>query len=206
MKAVQKLVTQDSFDANGVLIPAGHVGTFDEERLNGKEAHLHDISDMPPTVPIEMAAIGPTGPNPKQPQQIPAGAVQGPGGEYLLPGKRLVGEVTDPQTERLDDRGLRDVEAEDKVNETLTDIMGDDASLADGSIPATVARTTAGTTEGNADDALVAGNVSEVTADLGTKTDEQLEAIRAAETDRERPRAGVLNAVDAELEARKLTA
>ena len=29
MDLVQKLVTEDSFDAMGALIPAGHIGTFD---------------------------------------------------------------------------------------------------------------------------------------------------------------------------------
>lgn len=193
MKAVQKFVTEDSFDANGVLVPAGHVGLFDEERLSGKEKHIHDVGEMPPSVPVEMAAIAPTGPNPRTPQQIPADAVQGPAGEYFLPGKHLVGEVTNPQETRIDDAGLRDPDAEAAVDEKLTEIM-------DG------ANSTAGTTAGNADDALVAGNVAEVTADLGTKTDEQLAAIRAAETDREKPRAGVLNAIDEELEARKQTA
>jgi hypothetical protein len=42
-----------------------------------------------------------------------------------------------------------------------------------------------------------------VTANLGTQTDEQLEAMKAAEKDREQPRKGVLKAIDAELESRK---
>lgn len=205
MKPVQKLVTQDSFDANGVLVPAGHIGMFDEDRLNGDEKHLHDASELPEEAAVEIAALGPTGPNPKLPQQIPAGAVQGPGGTYLLPGKRLVGEVTDPHETRIEDAGLRQPDLEDNVNESLSDIMGGDAGLATGSVPATV-DTTAGATEGNADDALVAGTVKEVTTDLGGKTDEELAAIRAAESDREQPRAGVLKAVDAELESRRSNA
>src|SRR5438034_10043483 len=102
MKAVQKLVTNDSFDAHGVLIPAGHIGTFDEDRLNGDEPHLKDVSEELVAVPVEIAAIAPTGPNPRIPQQIPSDAVQGPGGDYLIPGKRLVGEVTNPVEQRIE--------------------------------------------------------------------------------------------------------
>lgn len=201
MKPVQKLVTQDSFDASGVLVPAGHIGLFDEERLNGNEAHLKDVGDFE-IATIEMAAIGPSGPNPTAPQQIPPGAVQTAAGEYALPGKRLVGEVTRRQEERIDQAGLGDDKAEGKVSDQLAEIMGGDAALATGSIPATVAANPAAT----ADTALVDGTIPEVTADLGGKTDDQLAAMRAAETDREKPRAGVLKAIDAELEARRANA
>lgn len=185
MKAVQMLATEDSFDANGVLVPAGHIGTFDADRLNGKEKHLHEVDgDMRPAV-VEMAAIAPTGPNPTVPQQVPPGAVQGPGGNYMTPGKVLVGEVTSPADERIEQRGLRDPDQEAAVTEALKDVMD------------------TGTTPNNDDDALVAGTVAEVTANLGTQTDEQLTAMRAAEVDREKPRKGVLDAIDAELESRK---
>ena len=198
MEAVKKFVTEASFDANGVLIPAGHVGTFDAERLNGKEEHLLDADEMPPTAVVEIAPIAPTGPNPTTPQQLPANAVQGPGGEYVTPGKRLVSEVTRPAEERIDQRGLGSENNEAEVDEALKEIMGSAATAA---APAT-ANAGQTSTENNDDD-LVAGTVGEVTADLGTKTDEQLTQMRAAEVDREKPRKGVLDAIDEELEARK---
>ncbi|MFL6728055.1 MAG: hypothetical protein ACJ8FS_16305 [Sphingomicrobium sp.] len=183
MKAVQKLVTNDSFDAHGVLIPAGHIGTFDEERLNGDEPHLKDVSDALVAVPVEIAAIAPTGPNPRIPQQIPSDAVQGPGGDYLIPGKRLVGEVTNRQEDRIDAAGLREPDAEAANDQALQEIMG--------------------TGLNSNDDALVAGTVADITAGLGTKTDEELAALRAAEVDREKPRKGVLSAIDDELDTRR---
>jgi hypothetical protein len=73
---------------------------------------------------------------------------------------------------------------------------------------ASVATTTAAPTPAtvdNADDKLVAGTVPEVTADLGGKTDDELNAMLAAENDREKPRAGVLKAIEAEQTARKET-
>lgn len=186
MSFVQRLVTEDSFDAQGVLVPAGHIGTFDTERLNGDEKHLHDASEIE-IATVEMAAIGPSGPNPRIPQQIPPGAVQDGAGNYTVPGKVLVGEVTDPAETRIDDAGLRDPDKEAETSEKLAEIMGR---------PPTA-------TLNNEDDALVAGTVKEVTANLGAKTDDELTTLRAAEQDREKPRAGVLTAIDEELDARK---
>lgn len=185
MQAVQMFATEPSFDANGVLIPAGHIGTFDKERLTGKEKHLREITgdDMRPAI-VEIAAIAPTGPNPRNPQQIPPDAIQGPTGDYVQPGKRLVGEVTAPEKERIEERGLREEGHEAAVTEKLEEVMGTSSTQ-------------------NDDDELVSGTVAEITADLGTKTDDEIAAMRAAEVDRERPRKGVLSAIDAEVEARK---
>lgn len=54
--------------------------------------------------------------------------------------------------------------------------------------------------KGNADDALVAGNVAEIAGSIDDKTD--LDALEAAEKDREVPRSGVLNAIAKERAAR----
>lgn len=178
MAYVQKLVTADSFDARGVLVPAGHVAVFDEGRLNGDEEHIKDVGDFREAV-VEIAPIAPTGPNPKIPQQVPPDAIQAPGGDYYLPGKRLVAEVTDPQEQRIDQPGLRDAENEANVDATLADVMG--------GAPAPAVST--------------AGTVKEVTADLGTKTDDQLREMRAAE-EGDKNRATVLAAIDKELEGR----
>lgn len=178
---VRKFVTQDSFDATSSLIRAGHIGTFDEDKLTGKEKHLKDIDGDIQPARVQVAPIGPTGPNPRRPQQVPPDAVQGANGEYLLPGaKVLVGEVTQPVDQRIDAAGLN-TSQEAENTEALRGIMDTN----------------------NNDDALVAGTVAEVTANLGAQTDEQLTAMRAAEVDREKPRKGVLDAIDAELEGRK---
>lgn len=192
---VQKLVSEASFDARGVLVPAGQIGMFDPDKLvneAGKEAaHLHDVGDFVPAV-VEIAPIAPTGPNPTQPQQIPPGAVQGPGGEYMIPGKQLVGEVTHPKEERIDDRGLRDADREDAVNAKLEEIMG--------TTVATDTLTNASTQ--TAGETLTDGTVDQVTADLGTKTDDQLNAILTAEK-AGKNRTGVVGPVQAELDSRK---
>jgi hypothetical protein len=203
MKPVQKLVTQDSFDAYGVFIPAGHIGTFDEERINGDEKHLKDPGGFEPAI-VQIAAIGPTGPNPTAPQQIPPDAVQTAGGGYATPGKVLVGEVTQSADIRL-----TAIEASDeaKTTKALSEVM--DTSLEGQRSAETNGAATTDTNAGNNgnvennDDGLVAGTVADVTKDLGTKTDEQHAAIQAAERDREKPRAGVLNAIQDELDARK---
>jgi hypothetical protein len=193
MGMVQKLVTEDSF-VNGTLVRAGHLATFDEEQLTGKEKHIKDVDGFEPAI-VQVAPIGPTGPNPKLPQQIPPDAIQSASGEYQLPGKTLVAEVTRPQEERIDQAGLGDDNAEAKVTDTLADLMSDNATGEAGGGK--------GSTSGNADDALVDGTVSEVTANLGGQTDEQLAKMKAAENDREKPRTGVISAIDAELEKRK---
>lgn len=179
MNLVQKLVTEDSFDANGVLIPAGHIGTFDADRLSGKEPHIFDAASIGgQTAIVEIAAVSPTGPNPRIPQQIPPDAVQGPGGDYMVPGKRLVGEVTDTADARIDDRGLRDPDTENEVSDKLDDIMGSAAA-------------------GTASSASVEGTVADVTANLGAQTDEQLDDMLAAERAGSN-RKGVISAIEAE--------
>jgi hypothetical protein len=180
MALVQMLVTEDSYDAAGVLIHAGHIGTFDTERLNGKEKHLHDASKLGADAMVEMSAVAPTGPNPTMPQQIPTDAVQGSGGQYQIPGKTLVGEVTNPQEERIDDRNLRDADHEAKVSDALADIMDKPPEAA--------------AKNGN-------GTVADATANLGAKTDDQLEA-QLADEKAGANRKGVVSAIEDELAKR----
>lgn len=195
MKPVAKLVTEDSFDAVGKLVPAGQIGTFDAETLSGKEPHLHDVPSEPQPV-VEISAIAPTGPNPTVPQQLPPDAVQLPGGGYGRTGAVLTAERTLPEEERR--AGLTDPgdDAEGKYLEKLQEAEAETARL-----KAEIARLQNGAEqpsskpEGNADDDLVAGNVADIVADLGGKTDEELEALRAAEMDREKPRKGVLSGI-----------
>lgn len=269
-KFVQKMVTERSFDAMGALIQEGQIGTFDENRLTGKEPHIFAVGDTAPVF-VEQSAIAPTGPNPTVPQQIPPDAVQGPGGAYVRPGVVLVAERTMDADQRLADRlkegdtsegdlrdELRRMDArtaeiralleQDRQNRetahraelssvglapapapTMDQLMdnggapagdseevtalkaeierlknlpagaesgggaGVDAGAGDGGV---------GSTSGNANDALVEGTVKTVTAELGTKTDDQLNAMLKAENDREQPRVGVTKAIQTELDTR----
>lgn len=172
-----KITTIDRFDGTK-LVPRGQIVQFaDGIDLSGD----HNLVDVPAgfaPATVEVAALGPTGPNPTNPQQLPHDAVQTSSG-YAIPGAKLVGEVTLPQETRIDAAGIGD------GNTAQADV----AALMD--------------TTHNDDDALVAGTVAEVTADLGGKTDDELAALRAAEIDREQPRKGVIKAIDAELNTRK---
>lgn len=174
MALVQKLVTEDSYDATNTLIPAGHVGSFDTARLTGNERHLQDVGDFQAAY-VQIAAIGPTGPNPTQPQQIPFDAIQGAGGTYQVPGKILTAERTLNADQRLAGLGLDDEGREQAVTERL-------AAAADN----------ATSTGASAD-----GTVAEVTTNLGGKTDAELDALRTAEAAGGN-RKGVLSAIEAE--------
>lgn len=186
MAYVQKIVTEDSFDSLGKFVSAGHVGTFEEEHLNGKEPHLVDLSGQAPVATVEIAPITVTGPNPTVPQQIPPDALQSSSGLYVQPGKVLVAEVTRPEAERT--ALISTPEEEAAATEELSNILDEAGSGEVGSA--------------NIDNDLVEGTVADVTADLGSKTDDQLAAIEAQEKDREKPRSGVLKAIEAERESR----
>lgn len=195
MSIVQKLVTEDSF-VNGVLVPAGHMASFDTALLNGKEPHIHDADGMPTAV-VEMSAIGPSGPNPVAPQQISPDTVQGPGGGYFRPGAMIVGEATKDADVRLRDRMKEGDTSEgdmakllEEANKETARLRAELAARSNGVAPAA--------TTANDDDDLVAGNVSDIVATLGEKTDEELDALRSAELDREKPRKGVTDAIKAE--------
>ena len=118
MAYVQKLVTEDSYDATNTLVRSGHVGTFDTERLNGDEKHLKPVGNFQEAF-VEMSAISPTGPNPTIPQQIAPDVRQGPGGNYQSPGKTIIGERTVNADQRLAGLGLDDDQAEAKVTKAL---------------------------------------------------------------------------------------
>jgi hypothetical protein len=201
---VQRLTMVNSFDATGKYVPEGHLGTFDDEKITDTDKHLVDPGELPGDTPmVQIAAIAPTGPNPTVPQQLPPDAVQAPGGGYVVPGKQLVGEVTRRQEERIDQAGLGNPEIEAEVSEALRKIAEKHGiSMATLGLGATAPVAPADAILENNNDALVNGTVPQVTADLGTKTDDQLNAMLAAEKDREKPRAGVTNAIQAELDAR----
>lgn len=195
-KLVAKLVTEASFDATGKYVPEGQIGSFDPELLSGKEPHLHDVPSQPMPV-VEMSAIAPTGPNPVIPQQIPPDAVQMPGGGYGRPGVILTGERTLPEEQRREGLVEEGDTAEGDYAEKLREAQEETARLR-----AEIARLQSGVPQagptGDDNDALVEGNVKDIVAELGGKDDAELEALRAAEMDRERPRKGVLDGIKAE--------
>lgn len=179
MTLVAKLALKDSFDATATFVHAGQIGTFDTELLNGDEEHLQDVGSFQPAV-VQISPIAPTGPNPTAPQQIPHDAVQTAGGGYAIPGKVLVGEVTVAGEQRA---AQVDGGDENKVSEML----------------AKAAAKTVGSSTEDAD--LAGGTVADITSSINADTD--LDALEAAEKDRETPRKGVLDAIKAERTARE---
>ena len=177
MAFVRKLVLEDSFDAMGTLIHEGDVGTFDTARLSGNEKHLVDVGKNHAPDIIQMAPIGPTGPNPTAPSQIPPDARQTAGGAYTQPGAVLVGEVTTGADVRLA-AVENDGSGQAEIAQLMAEHRGEDTDVATN------------------------GTVAEITADLGGRTDAELAAIRAIEVGRDSPRKGVLSAIDAETASR----
>jgi hypothetical protein len=182
---VQRLVTKNSFDDTGTFRRTGEVGLFAETTLANEakkdkpSKHLKELEGYSAPV-VEMAAVGPTGPNPTAPQQIPPDGYQGAGGTYMQPGKVLVGEVTISEEERK--AAISSPEDEAKATEKLKDALLED---------------------GNVDNNLVEGKADEIIASLGGRTDDELSTIRQQEVDNERPRKTVIKAIDAELASRK---
>ena len=182
MSLVAKLVLKDSFDDTNTFVSKGQIGSFYADKLNGDEDHLQDVGAFQPAI-VQISPIAPTGPNPTAPQQIPPDAVQTAGGGYALPGKVLVAEITQPGDARA------------------AFVEGGDESKVTNMLEKAMAKTPG--TLNNDDDALVDGTVADVTSGINADTD--LDALEAAEKDREKPRAGVLNAIKAERTSRDAT-
>lgn len=170
----QKLAVKRSFDSTGRLVEPGFPAVYADNVETGK--NVVELGDFEPAV-VEMSAIAPTGPRPTAPQQIAPDMIQTLGG-YAKPGAVVVGEVARQDT--LAD-AAREKEGDQTGEEDIANLMDTN----------------------NNDDALVDGTVKEITADLGSKTDEELRQLREAEADREAPRKGVISAIDKELKSRE---
>jgi len=172
MARVQKITTNATF-IDGRYVPKGFPVMVETAKLSGKERNFADPGDQPVGGVVEMSAVAPTGPNPKSPQQVPHDAVQTVEGHVIPGGARLVGETAAPASEAV---------ASPAASSTLLD---DDASAA-----------------GNDDDAMVEGTLADILPTLGDKSVEELQALKAAEADREVPRSTLTKAIDKELAAR----
>lgn len=204
MTMVQKLVTEDSFDARGTLVKEGQIGIFDTESLSGKEPHLHAVPSLDQPV-VQIAPIAPTGPNPTVPQQIPPDAFQLPGGGYAKPGATFTAERTLDADQRLLGLTEADDTAEGDMAEELAKLREENAKLraAQRSAQEGVEQANPFAGEGgNVGNEPVEGNAKDIIASLGGKTDAELHEIEVAEKDNERPRKTVLDAVKAELSKR----
>lgn len=136
---------------------------------------------------VEVSAIAPTGPNPQNPQQIAPDVVQTSGG-YEQAGAKLVGEVTQPQEQRIEIVGIdKEDDTQAKVTAALADADANAASSDE-------ARAEAGS--GDVSNEGTEGTVGEVALRTQSMDADQLDQLEAAETDREVPRKGVLKAIE----------
>lgn len=179
------LATMDTFTKRGRYVPRGAPVDPDEvDYEEGKSANLTDYPADAGKGVIEMSAIAPSGPNPTTPQQLAPGTIQTEAG-YVDRGVRVIGEVTAPA----------DVRRVEIVEDDNTQAQVEDA-LAEHATAQGAARVE------NDDDGLVAGTVADVTAGLSDADDAELDRLLAAEQDREKPRKGVVSAIEAEQASR----
>ena len=116
------IATGDAFTKDAVYIARGQVVSADTvDWKDGDAGFIEAPAGVTANAVVEVSAIAPTGPNPKNPQQIAPGTVQVAGG-YSDQGATLVGEVTDPVKVRITDAGIdRKDDTQAKVTEALAD-------------------------------------------------------------------------------------
>ncbi len=121
-----------TFTKNGRYVDRGQLVSDDEVYFEeGSEAHLVKApSGINQAAVVEISAIAPTGPNPKNPQQIAPDVVQTSGG-YAQAGAILVGEVTKSEKQRIEVVGIDpEDDTQAKVMEALDDADAEAASPA----------------------------------------------------------------------------
>ena len=170
----------DTFTKGGRYVKRGQPLAASEIDYDAEKSAAH-VMEAPEGVDgnavVEVAAIAPTGPNPKNPQQIPHDAVQTPSG-YEQAGATLVGEVTMPEKQRIEVVGIdKDDDTQAKVTEAL-----DKAN-------------------GNLSNEGTEGTVADVAARTAEMDAAGLDELEARENDREKPRKGVLDAIATRREA-----
>ncbi len=123
------IATQDAFSKNATYIAKGQVVSADEvDWTDGDPGFIAAPSGINANAVVEVSAIAPTGPNPKNPQQIAPGTVQTAGG-YVENGARLVGEVTAPVKVRITDAGIDpDDDTQGKITEAVAKAAAKEAS------------------------------------------------------------------------------
>lgn len=118
------IATADAFGKNATYIARGQVVSAAEvDWKKGDPGFIEAPPGVTGNAVVEISAIAPTGPNPRNPQQIAPGTVQTAAG-YVQDGAVLVGEVTLPAKQRI---VIKD-DTQAKVTEALADA---DAKAAD---------------------------------------------------------------------------
>lgn len=173
------IARMDAFTKTGKYVRRGQVIQENEVDYDSEDENSPFIeapSGLNTEAVVEMSAIAPTGPNPQNPQQIPTGTYQTEAG-YVQDGAKLVGEVTQPEKQRIAIVGLdKDDNTQAQVVETL-----EKADREQGNLP----------NEGTE------GTVAEVSARVADMDEAGLAELEARENDREKPRVGVMSAIEA---------
>lgn len=140
----------DAFTKQGKYVQRGQVISAEEVDYDADDANsafTKAPSGVTGDAVVEISAIAPTGPNPQNPQQIPNGTIQGPGG-YIQDGARLVGEVTVPEKQRIEVVGI---DKEDDTQSRIADALADaDKADADTAVKDAKASTAAAKAEAKA--------------------------------------------------------
>lgn len=171
-KHIAKIPT---FTKQGRYVERGQL--LDDSELDDTESG--NVIDAPDGINenavVEISAIAPSGPNPQNPQQLPIGAHQTPAG-YVQDGATLVGEVTKPAKERIEIVGI---DPDDETQALVSEALAEDAA------------------KGNLPNEGTEGTVADVTSRVGDMDAAALDELEARENDREKPRKGVLDAIEA---------
>lgn len=147
------IATQDTFTKNATYKSRGEVVSSDEvDWKEGDPGFIAAPSGVDANAVVEVAAIAPTGPNPRNPQQIAPGTVQTAGG-YVDQGAVLVGEVTAPMKVRITDAGLdKDDDTQAAVTEALEKFDHDGKNGPGGSLKGAASTAAKGAAKRNAED------------------------------------------------------
>lgn len=126
---VQKVTTDLTFGQNGVLVPPGTVINIDVTKGDFNDSNtpnLADVGSAVVNVPVAVAPIAPTGPNPTMPQQVGPGVFQTTAG-YVAPGGALfVAEGSEAAREvAAVGQTIGDVEEEGPVRRQAAEGTGD---------------------------------------------------------------------------------
>lgn len=166
----------DTFTKAGRYVYRGQTLSADEVDFDAEKSKAHLIEapeGVDGTAVVQVSAIAPTGPNPQNPQQLAPDAVQTPDG-YAQAGAKLVGEVTLPEKQRITVVGI---DPEDDTQAKVTEALDN----ADANRP----------NEGTE------GTVADVAARTAEMDAAALDELEARENDREKPRKGVMDAIEA---------
>lgn len=233
MALVEKVVTDLTFH-EGRLVPPGSVIYVDTDRVQletGNNPNLAEPGTAPVLVPVAVMPIGPTGPYPVLPQQIPPGTLQtssgyaAPGGASLVAAgsqAAIMAEAEGEEEQPIRRDTFVSTDATQATIPAAAPVAPLDAGLNDeerkeleryraealerrqATIDAATGEPPAPEgSDGFDADAIIQGSIPDVLPRLDALSNDELERVKAAELDREQSRSGVTNVIDEMLAKRR---